>query len=206
MSRLLKLALPVALVLVVLEQAAALAATTNVSIVDFAFSPATASPHLGGAVQWTNTSTQGVSHTTTSDSTNPDGSLGVALWDSNTLSPSSTFNETFTAAGSFPYHCKIHTFMTGTIDVKPRASASSGTIGSVIRITWATISASSGFVYDVQMAVPGGSFQDWQTHVTTTNAKFTATATGKYRFRARLVRTSTGGASLYSPARSVTIS
>jgi plastocyanin len=61
---------------------------------------------VGTSVTWGNTGQ--ANHTTTSD---------TALWDSGTLSSSQTFSRTFATAGVFPYHCTIHTGMTGTITV-----------------------------------------------------------------------------------------
>lgn len=79
-----------------------------VSIVDFAFNPGTLSVPAGTQVTWTNTSD--TAHTVTAD----DGSF-----DSGTVSPNATFSHTFASAGTFTYHCSIHTSMTATITVSP---------------------------------------------------------------------------------------
>jgi plastocyanin len=39
-------------------------------------------------------------------------------FDSNGLSPGNSFSFTFTKAGTYTYHCKIHPSMTATIMVK----------------------------------------------------------------------------------------
>ncbi|HYF62027.1 MAG TPA: plastocyanin/azurin family copper-binding protein, partial [Herpetosiphonaceae bacterium] len=80
--------------------------SNGVSIVDFAFSPQNLTVTIGTSVTWTNNGA--TAHTTTSD---------TAGWDSGSLGAGQTFNHTFAAAGTFPYHCTIHSGMTGTITV-----------------------------------------------------------------------------------------
>ena len=77
-----------------------------VSIVDFAFQPGSLEVTTGSTVTWTNTGA--APHTVSAD----DGSF-----DSGTLSPGSTFSQTFNTAGTFAYHCNIHPNMTATIIV-----------------------------------------------------------------------------------------
>ena len=74
---------------------------------DMAFDPSTLEIAKGDTVQWTNK--MGMEHTVSSD----DGSS----FDSEEIAPNGTFSYTFDTSGSFPYHCKIHEFMTGTITV-----------------------------------------------------------------------------------------
>ena len=81
---------------------------TAVSIKDFAFSPASDSVPTGSKVTWTNNDT--TAHTVTFD----DGSA-----DSGNLAPGSTFDHTFATAGTFAYHCMIHSSMHGTVTVTP---------------------------------------------------------------------------------------
>ena len=82
----------------------------NISIVDFAFSPQVDTISAGDSVQWTNNGV--VTHTSTSN---------TLVWNSGNLAPGQSFTFQFNTPGSFPYHCAIHTFMTGTIVVKPAA-------------------------------------------------------------------------------------
>jgi plastocyanin len=84
----------------------AAAKTAHVKIVDFAFKPATLHVAKGTRVVWTNTG--GVAHTTTANG---------GAWDSGTLAPGATFARTFRKAGTFKYHCAIHSSMTGKIIV-----------------------------------------------------------------------------------------
>ena len=81
---------------------------TAVTIKDFAFSPASNSVPIGSKVTWTNSDT--TAHTVTFD----DGSA-----DSGNLAPGSTFDQTFATAGTFAYHCTIHSQMHGTVTVTP---------------------------------------------------------------------------------------
>lgn len=82
----------------------------NVIVIkNFAFRPTTLTVRAGEKVTWVNCETNGTSHTSTSNS---------GIWDSGLISPSTTFDETFETAGSFPFHCIPHSFMTGTVVVQ----------------------------------------------------------------------------------------
>ncbi len=80
----------------------------QVTIEGFAYHSADLTIPLGTTVTWTNK--DGAPHTTTSD----DG-----LWDSGGLSQGASFSHTFDQAGTFNYHCSIHTSIKGTITVTP---------------------------------------------------------------------------------------
>jgi len=89
----------------------------------FAPSPFTLSLASDGSVKWRNGdvgtsggaygagATAGTTHTITSDT--------QGLFDSGSLAPGATFEHTFTAAGTYHYHCSIHPTMTGVIVVNP---------------------------------------------------------------------------------------
>jgi plastocyanin len=81
---------------------------TAVAIKDFAFNPASTSVPTGSKVTWTNSDT--TAHTVTFD----EGSA-----DSGNLAPGATFDQTFATAGTFAYHCTIHSQMKGTVTVTP---------------------------------------------------------------------------------------
>jgi plastocyanin len=84
------------------------AATGNsVTLASFAFSPATITVTVGTAVTWTNKDS--TTHTITSDS---------GVFDSGNLAANGTYSYTFTKAGTYPYHCTIHTYMKGTVIVQ----------------------------------------------------------------------------------------
>jgi LPXTG-motif cell wall-anchored protein len=96
-----------AMLLMVAVGGPASAATSNVSEVDFDFVPATITINVGDTVVWTN---NGASvHTSTGGS-----------WNSGTMNPGSTFSNTFSSAGTFPYHCEFHQSigMVGTVIVQ----------------------------------------------------------------------------------------
>ncbi len=97
----------------------------GVTIQDFSFSPAAVTVKVGTAVKWTNNGPS--AHTATSN---------TGTWDSGQLSsPTSggaygggsaggTYQYTFTAAGTYAYHCSNHPpslypGFTGTITVTP---------------------------------------------------------------------------------------
>ncbi|NJM09221.1 amicyanin [Candidatus Gracilibacteria bacterium] len=79
----------------------------NVTIVDFAFTPAVVTIRPGDQVTWTNQDS--AAHTSTSASD---------LWDSSALDTAESFTQTFPSVGEFPYFCAIHPGMTGTVRVE----------------------------------------------------------------------------------------
>jgi len=80
---------------------------TNVDIGDFFFSPSAVTINVNDQVKWTWIGAN--PHTTTSN---------TGLWDSGVKGNGSTFVTTFATAGTFPYHCSVHPFMTGAITVQ----------------------------------------------------------------------------------------
>ncbi len=88
------------------------AADMAITIQGFAFNPATITVPVGTKVTWTNQ--DAATHTVTSD---------TGAFDSKNLPTGGTFSFTFNQAGSFAYHCAIHTRMVATIVVTGGASA-----------------------------------------------------------------------------------
>jgi plastocyanin len=203
MLRLVRRAVPVALVLAVGLQGSAFAATKNVTIANFSFTPKSTIANVGDTVLWTNTASA-TNHTSTHDTTDP------LVWDSGTITPGGgTFPFAFSIAGSFKYHCNFHpTLMMGTINVKPKARPPSGVAGTTFTITAALVAATGTLVYDVQMKVPGGQFVNFVLGNTTGKVTWNSTgfAAGQYQFRARLRNTATGNSAGYSAAVAVTVS
>jgi plastocyanin len=78
-----------------------------VTIINFAFSPATLTIKAGTSVTWTNKDS--VAHTVVSDS---------GIFSSGSLATNATYSYTFKTAGTFTYKCSIHPSMTGTITVQ----------------------------------------------------------------------------------------
>lgn len=83
-------------------------AANAVSIVNFSFNPGTLTVKAGTNVTWTNNG--GSTHTVTAIDSS---------FDSGNVSPGSTFQHTFATAGTFAYHCTIHSSMTATVVVTP---------------------------------------------------------------------------------------
>ncbi len=83
--------------------------TTNVVFQDFSFTPPSVTIQVGDTVVWTN---GGGIHTVTGDGKDP-------FCGSNAIPTSCS--ETFTNAGTFPYHCEFHAAfgMRGTVIVNP---------------------------------------------------------------------------------------
>lgn len=90
------------------DDAVAAGQEVPVDIRDFAFSPNPVEIAVGDTVTWTNQDE--VPHTATAED------RGVLQ--SGTISPGSSFSQTFETAGEFPYFCEFHPNMTGTIVVQ----------------------------------------------------------------------------------------
>jgi len=82
-------------------------APDNISIAGFAFNPKTLTIKVGTKVIWTNDDPS--IHTVTADN---------GAFSSSALPPGATFSFTFTKAGTYIYHCKIHAAMKATIIVQ----------------------------------------------------------------------------------------
>jgi plastocyanin len=80
---------------------------TPATISNFAFMPSTITIAAGTQVQWTNQ--DGAAHTVTRDDNG---------FRSESLNNNQTFSQTFSAGGTYPYHCSIHPFMKGKIVVQ----------------------------------------------------------------------------------------
>ena len=80
-------------------------ASTAIEILDFAFGPQDLQVPVGGQVTWTNKDDQ--QHTATA----------AGAFDAEAIQPGESATVAFETAGSFPYICSFHPFMTGTITV-----------------------------------------------------------------------------------------
>ena len=74
---------------------------------DMAFDPATVTIKAGESVTWTNEDS--ASHTVVGDN---------GEFESDSLSKGDTFSFTFDAAGTYAYHCSIHSSMKATVTVE----------------------------------------------------------------------------------------
>ena len=81
-------------------------ASAALAIRNFSFQPATLRVAPGTVVTVTND--DATTHTWTADG---------GGWDSGPIAPASSYRRTFTTPGTFTYHCSIHTYMTGTVQV-----------------------------------------------------------------------------------------
>jgi plastocyanin len=80
-----------------------------------AFNPASVSVTAGTTITWTNK--DAIGHTVTSD---------TGLFDSGTVAASGTYQYTFSTAGTFSYHCKIHPGMTASVTVTAATGTGTG--------------------------------------------------------------------------------
>jgi len=80
---------------------------TQITIKNFAFTPASVSIPAGTKMTWVNNDS--ITHTVTSD---------TGAFDSQSITPGSTYSFTFTQPGTYKYHCSIHSTMTGTVIVQ----------------------------------------------------------------------------------------
>jgi plastocyanin len=79
----------------------------TVTISDFSFTPQTLTVHTGTTVTWVNK--DDMPHTVTSDD---------RMFKSSLLDTAQRFTFTFSVAGTYPYHCSVHSHMTGKIVVQ----------------------------------------------------------------------------------------
>jgi plastocyanin len=92
-------------------------ATVNVSIVNFAFVPATVNINVGDTVVWTWPTGSSTGYYTSSYYHNVTSTSAPQAWPASaTLTGPATFSNKFTTAGTFPYECTVHLF-TGQINV-----------------------------------------------------------------------------------------
>lgn len=81
--------------------------TNAVSIKGMSFSPKAITVPLGATVHWNNV--DGMTHTITADDDS---------FDSGSLADAGSFTHVFATAGTYKYHCGIHSSMTGTVIVR----------------------------------------------------------------------------------------
>ena len=99
-----------ALVLILMLVPAACSSSTppnQVNMSSLSFSPSSMTVTVGTKVTWKNT--DNVQHSVTSD---------TGLFDSGLFAPGGTYSYTFNTAGTYNYHCTIHSGMTGKIIVQ----------------------------------------------------------------------------------------
>jgi glucose/arabinose dehydrogenase/plastocyanin len=123
------------------------AATREVAIQNFAFVPETVTINVGDTVLWRNLDSD--SHTSTSGtSPTPNG-----VWDSGNFGRNQTFSRTFGSAGTFPYFCRPHPFMTGRVIVQ--ASAQPPTVSITAPANNSTFTAPANITIEATASVTG---------------------------------------------------
>ena len=183
------------------------AATTNVSVSSFMFTPSTVSINVNDTVQW-NWMPGIIFHTSTSVPPPPQG-----LWNSGSKS-SGSFSFTFTSSGNFPYNCTIHPLqMVGSVIVAsanqpPSVSITNPANGGTFAAPWTgTIKATAsdpnpgGSVTNVEFftnSVSAGSVTTAPYNLTVNNV-----AAGSYTLTA--VATDNGGVTTTSAAVTVSV-
>jgi plastocyanin len=80
----------------------------TVMIEGLKYAPATVTVSAGTTIRWVNQDT--MIHTVTST---------AGKWDSGNLQPGASWSMRFDEAGTYPYLCTPHPFMTGTVEVRP---------------------------------------------------------------------------------------
>ncbi len=95
------------------------AASSGVTIKNFAFSPGTTTVHVGDTITWTNQDS--IAHTATAS----DGSFDTGL-----LQKGKSGSHTFTKAGTIAYICSVHPSMKGTVVVAAASGGSGSGAGS----------------------------------------------------------------------------
>lgn len=169
------------------------AATADVEVVDFAFTPAKVRVGLGDQVVWT--FTDQTRHTSTSDED---------FWDSGLMNAGQSFSWTFESAGTFTYACTPHPSMRGRVRV-PVQAVGSPSDGWVLR--WATRPAPEGVDYDVQVRRKGADTWSWfRRDAEKATGTFDPARSGNWKVRARTSNTDGGQSSRWSPVRRVAVS
>jgi plastocyanin len=165
-------------------------AGASVTVADMAFSPASVTVGLGQTVTWT--FKDAVGHTATSDQ---------GFWDSGTRSGGATYSRAFTSAGTFRYHCTIHSMMRGKVAV-PVTVSGAPNAGWTLR--WSTKKGKGGLTFDVQTRRGSGKWKPLVSGATAASKKFDPAKAGNYSIRARTVKG--GSRSGWSPTTTVPIS
>jgi hypothetical protein len=164
---------------------------------DGGFSTTVATATQGQSVLWQIQSGDASSHSVT------DGT-GLGLFDSGPLPPGATYQAEYVAAGTYLVQDTVGAH-TSRIQVPLRVSPPTAPLGTTFSIVWASASAPTGMVYDVQVKVPGSS--EWISlyRGTEPNATYAPVAVGTYTFRSRLGNPSLGVFSGFCPAKSITV-
>ena len=142
-----------------------------VTVEHLMFMPGVAKVALGDAVTWN--FPEVTPHTTTSDQ---------GFWDSGAKSGDASYVHTFTSAGTFAYHCSIHSTMHGKVSVGLRVAVP--TEGKRI-VRWSTVKGSGTITFDVQMKIGSAPWTDLRTDTTKPKATVRPFGDAPVKIRAR---------------------
>jgi plastocyanin len=160
------------------------AAGATVTVVNLAFTPAAVRVGLGESVTWT--FQDPISHTVTSD----DG-----FFDTGPTSGGASRTVRFASAGTYAYHCSIHSMMHGKVVVP---MAATGTVKDGWKLRWLAGKNHKNRSYDVQVRKAGTSTWTSYKKATTTGSGRFDPGKGTWQARARTHKgSSTSG---WSPA------
>ena len=126
----------------------------EITINNYAFTPNTVTVVIGinNTVTW-NMEQAGVPyHTVTPNPGDP-----VEDWGSGELKTGQSYTFTFTVAGTYNYHCSLHTFMTGTVVVLAATSSTTSTAAATSSSSFSSASSQSttGAVPEFPFAAAG---------------------------------------------------
>ena len=168
-----------------------------VNVSDTGFAPAPVGVKRGDTVEFDFSGT--TNHTATDNN-------GLGLFGSGSVPPGGNYEFLFFAAGTYRVIDSV-AGNSGIVKVSVGTDPQSGTLTTVFTLTWASVTAPTGFLYDVQIRRPGTpGFTSWLMDQTQPSSTFTPDGgVGTYSFRARLRSTTNGKATGYSAASSITV-
>jgi plastocyanin len=186
------------LLIVVSSGPAAAVEVVTIDSIPGGFQPSARTASLGERVRWVNNDV--FDHTSTSRAP-------LSLWNL-ALPAGQVARRAFAEAGTFPYVCRIHPSMTGTVRVPIVATPAAGPGGTRFTVRAGSAPPPTGFRYVIQRRRPGStSYTTWRTinAATTTFVTTASTRKGVWRFRSRLRKLSNGAQSGFSPVDSITV-
>src|SRR4051812_14943095 len=166
-----------------------------VNVTDSGFAAASPALSLGGNVRFVLLGS--TAHDLADSSTH--------LFDSGALTPPGAFDWAPTAAGGYTVTDSPSGHST-TIQV-PTQNPTTGSVGVPFTVVWSTAPLPAGYSETVQVLTPGTTlWTTWKAKQAgaSTSADYTAAAPGKFKFRGKLVGPS--GSTVYSTARTTTVS
>ncbi|MCC7366181.1 MAG: CHRD domain-containing protein [Dehalococcoidia bacterium] len=150
------------------------AADQSVAVIDFSFQPSNVTVNVGDEVTWTNNGA--VAHTVTA---------AGGQFDSGTLSAGASFAHTFTAAGTFNYHCDFHpsmvgvvTVLSGTVTATATSTATATATGTATATSTATATPTTATATPTTATATPTTAAATPTTATATPTTATATTTG----------------------------